>query len=74
MTLSLSSEGLRLTYDRDIPVLLLGVEGSVGLSDLTPEGAGGGELGVDDVDAVLPAILPALGEAGVVGVHLDPAH
>ena len=50
------------------------MKGSCGLSDLTPEGAGGGELGVDDVDAVLPAILPTLGEAGVVGVHLHPAH
>ena len=64
---------MRLTDDCDVPVLLLGVKGSCGLSDLTPEGAGGGELGVDDVDAVLPAILPTLGEAGVVGVHLDPA-
>ena len=65
--------GLRLTDDCDVPVLLLGVKGCCGLSDLTPEGAGGGELGVDDVDAVLPAVTPALGEAGVVGVHLDPA-
>ena len=64
----------RLTDDSDIPVLLLGVEGSVGLSDLTPEGAGGGELGVDDVDAVLPGVPPGVCQPGVVGVHLDPAH
>ena len=74
MTPSLSSEGLRLTYDRDIPVLLLGVEGSVGLSDLTPEGAGGGQLGVEDVDAVLPGVRAAVDQPGVVGVHLDSAH
>ena len=73
MTSSLSYEGLRLTYDRDIPVLLLGVEGSVGLSDLTPEGAGGGQLGVEDVDAVLPGVRAAVGQPGVVGVHLDAA-
>ena len=74
MSPSLSYEGLRLTYDRDIPVLLLGVEGGARLSDLTPEGAGGGQLGVEDVDAVLPGVRAAVCQPGVVGVHLDATH
>ena len=44
------------------------------LGDLTPEGPGGGELGVEDVEAVLPGGLPGVDQAGVVGVHLHPAH
>ena len=63
-----------LTDDSDVLILLLGVEGSVCLSDLTPEGAGGCQLGVEDVDAVLPAVRPSVGEAGVVGVHHHSAH
>ena len=63
-----------LTDDSDVLILLLGVEGSVRLGDLTPEGARGGQLGVDDVDAVLPGVRASLGQAGVVGVHHRPAH
>ena len=62
-----------LTDHCDVLVLLLSVERSPGLSDLTPEGPRGGELGVDDVDAVLPGGLPGVDQPGVVGVHLHPA-
>ena len=63
-----------LTDHCDVLVLLLSVERGPGLSDLTPEGPRGGELGVDDVDAVLPAVTPRLYQPSVVGVHLHPRH
>ena len=64
----------QLTDHCDVPVLLLSVKGRAGLRDLTAEVAGCWQLGVDDVDAVLPAVTPRLYQPSVVGVHLHPRH
>ena len=46
----------KLTYDGEVPVLLLGVEGGLGLGDLAPVPPAGGQLGVHQAQRVLPAL------------------